>query len=56
MTKKRLSSIDRRESIIKAATGVFARKGLSGAKTIDITRAANVSDALIFRDFRNSAA
>lgn len=56
MTKKRLSSSDRRDSIIDAATSVFARDGFSGAKTLDIARAAKVSEALIFRHFPNKVA
>ncbi|SNS86898.1 transcriptional regulator, TetR family [Sphingomonas laterariae] len=56
MTRKRLSSSDRRDSIIEAATGVFARSGFSGAKTLDIARAANVSEALVFRHFPNKVA
>jgi AcrR family transcriptional regulator len=56
MTRKRLSSSDRRDSIIEAATSVFARDGFNGAKTLDIARAANVSEALIFRHFPNKVA
>lgn len=56
MSKKRLSSTDRRDSIIDAATAVFARQGFSGAKTQDIAREAKVSEALIFRHFPTKVA
>ncbi|WP_380879279.1 TetR family transcriptional regulator [Sphingomonas sp. DBB INV C78] len=56
MTKQRLSSNDRRDSIIEAATGVFARSGFSGTKTFDIAKAAEVSEALIFRHFPSKVA
>ncbi|ARS26131.1 hypothetical protein KC8_02345 [Sphingomonas sp. KC8] len=56
MTKKRLSSSDRRDSIIDAATGVFAQHGFSGAKTQEIAKAAKVSEALVFRHFPNKVA
>lgn len=51
MTQKRLGGADRKNSIIEAATKVFAEHGLQGAKTQQIAAAANVSEALIFRHF-----
>jgi len=51
MTTTRLSSADRRASIILAARPVFARFGLEGARTQQIARAAGVSEALLFRHF-----
>ena len=51
MTTTRLSSADRRASIILAARQVFARHGLEGARTQQIAQAAGVSEALLFRHF-----
>jgi AcrR family transcriptional regulator len=51
MTSRRLSSADRRASIILAARQVFARYGLAGARTQQIAQAAGVSEALLFRHF-----
>lgn len=51
MSAPRLSSADRRASIITAAKAVFARYGLEGARTQQIAQAAGVSEALIFRHF-----
>ena len=51
MSSSRLSSADRRASIILAARHVFARYGLEGARTQQIALAAGVSEALLFRHF-----
>jgi AcrR family transcriptional regulator len=51
MSSRRLSSADRRASIIVAARRVFARYGLAGARTQQIATAAGVSEALLFRHF-----
>ncbi|WP_030538823.1 TetR/AcrR family transcriptional regulator [Sphingobium sp. DC-2] len=56
MPTPRLSSSDRRASIIAAARTVFARYGLEGARTQQIAQAAGVSEALIFRHFSNKTA
>lgn len=56
MSRKRLSGEERRESIIDAAIGVFARDGYNGARTQDIAKAAKVSEALVFRHFQSKAA
>jgi len=56
MTRKRLSGADRRASILKAAQTVFARDGFHHAKTQQIAKAANVSEALIFRHFPTKTA
>ena len=47
----RLSSADRRASLLAAAKAVFARHGLEGARTQQIARTAGVSEALLFRHF-----
>ncbi|WP_380879352.1 TetR family transcriptional regulator [Sphingomonas sp. DBB INV C78] len=56
MSRKRLSSGDRRDSIIAAATSVFAQQGFSGARTNDIAKTAKVSEALLFRHFPSKVA
>ena len=56
MSITRLSSADRRASIISAARSVFARYGLDGARTQQIAQAAGVSEALIFRHFSSKTA
>ncbi|NIJ18239.1 TetR/AcrR family transcriptional regulator [Sphingobium vermicomposti] len=56
MSITRLSSADRRASIITAARSVFARYGLEGARTQQIAQAAGVSEALIFRHFSSKIA
>lgn len=56
MPNARLSSADRRASIIAAARSVFARYGLEGARTQQIAQAAGVSEALIFRHFSSKTA
>ena len=56
MKKKRLSSSDRRESILVAATNTFAAEGFGGARTQQIARAAGVSEALVFRHFPSKEA
>jgi AcrR family transcriptional regulator len=41
----------RRESILEAAQGVFAARGLHGTPTIEIAKAAGISQAYLFRLF-----
>ena len=47
----RLSGPERKESILIAAQGLFASKGLHGVSIDEIARAANVSPAIIYRHF-----
>jgi AcrR family transcriptional regulator len=42
---------DRRESILEAAQGVFAARGLHGTPTMEIAKAAGISQAYLFRLF-----
>jgi TetR/AcrR family transcriptional regulator len=42
---------ERREQLIQAAMGLFAKKGFSGTTTKEIAAAAGVTEALIFRHF-----
>jgi len=47
----RLSAIDRRQQILEAASGIFARKGYEGTTTREIAEQAGVNEALLFRHF-----
>jgi TetR/AcrR family transcriptional regulator len=47
----RMSSGDRRESILSAATAVFGAKGYAGATTDDVAKAAGVSQPYVVRLF-----
>jgi AcrR family transcriptional regulator len=44
---------DRADSILRAAKTVFSEKGYEGSSIADIARAADVSDGLVYRYFRN---
>jgi TetR/AcrR family fatty acid metabolism transcriptional regulator len=44
---------DRRDSILAAARGAFAKGGFEGTSIADIARAAGVSDGLVYRYFAN---
>jgi AcrR family transcriptional regulator len=56
MTKKRVSGAERRLIILDAARRVFASQGYEGAKTLDIAKAAQVSEALVYRHFPSKLA
>ncbi|MGC2696657.1 MAG: TetR/AcrR family transcriptional regulator [Candidatus Angelobacter sp.] len=47
----RLSAIDRRRQIIRAASGLFARRGYRGTTTREIAERAGINEALLFRHF-----
>jgi len=47
----RLSAIDRRQQIVKAATCLFARQGYEGTTTRAIAEQAGINEALLFRHF-----
>ena len=49
--RQRLTGEERREAIILAVVPVFAEKGFHGATTKDLAKAANVSEALLYRHF-----
>jgi AcrR family transcriptional regulator len=51
MASERMKGEERRRQIINAAIPVFARHGYEGAHMRDIARAADVSEALIYRHF-----
>jgi AcrR family transcriptional regulator len=45
--------ISTEDRILRAATGVFAKRGVSGATTREIARRARVNEVTVFRHFRN---
>ncbi len=51
MVEMRLSSEERKQAIIEAATPLFAKRGFVGTTTKDIAEAAEVSEALLYRHF-----
>ena len=53
---QRLSGPERRESILSAAQGLFASKGLHGVSVDEIARAVNVSPAILYRHFNSKQA
>ncbi len=52
----RLSGPERRETILSAAQGLFARKGFHGVSIDEIARAVNVSPAILYRHFDSKQA
>src|SRR5437763_5458984 len=51
MASPRLDSEERRKAIVNAAVPLFARDGFSGTTTREISEAAGISEALLFRHF-----
>ena len=52
MATRTLSTAEaRREDVLTAATGVFAARGLFGTPTIEVAKAAGISQAYLFRLF-----
>jgi TetR/AcrR family transcriptional regulator len=47
----RLSALDRRRQIMRAASGLFARRGYGGTTTREIAARAGINEALLFRHF-----
>jgi AcrR family transcriptional regulator len=54
--RTRLTAEQRRESILKAATGVFAEAGYRAAKVSDVAAAVGVTEPVIFQNFGSKAA
>ena len=46
----------RREQILQTAVDLFSQRGFKGTTTKEIARAANVSEAMVFRHFENKEA
>ena len=51
--RKRMSGEERKKQIINAAMKIFSEKGFQGTKTKDIAKAAGISEAMIFKFFKN---
>lgn len=49
----KISSIERRERILKVAVALFSRHGFDGTTTSKLARKAGISEALLFRHFPN---
>lgn len=49
----RVSSAERRETILDAGRAIFIRQGFSGARTKDIATEAGINEALIYRHFQS---
>ena len=47
----RLSGAERRESILRSAMGLFARRGFAGAATRELAAASGISEAMLFKHF-----
>lgn len=56
MPKIRVSGPERREMILDAARRVFSQHGYDGAKTLQIAREAQVSEALVYRHYPSKLA
>ena len=50
---KRMSAVERKGQIAKAASRLFAKHGFSGVTTRQIAKAAKVNEALLYRHFPN---
>lgn len=55
MNKKRIrmTKEDRRKQILSAAINVFVEKGYNGATTLEIAKAADISEVTLFRHFKS---
>ena len=50
-TKKRMTGSNRKQAILEAARPLFAQNGFHGTSVRDIARAADVSEALLYKHF-----
>lgn len=55
-TRTRLSAAERRETILRAAAGVFAEAGYRAAKVSDVAERVGVTEPVIFQNFGSKAA
>ena len=53
MSPNRTNITDKREAILRAAIGVFARNGYFNSKVSDIARAANIADGTVYLYFKS---
>jgi AcrR family transcriptional regulator len=54
--KNRMNAEERKQAIINAAKPLFAKKGFNGVSVRDIAKAADVSEALLYRHFPSKEA
>ena len=54
--KRRMTAPDRKQAIIEAARPLFAQNGFHGTSVRDIARAADVSEALLYKHFPSKEA
>jgi len=52
-TAKRMNKVDRKKLILNAAMKVFVEKGFKGSTTIEIAKAADISEVTLFRYFKS---
>src|SRR6266498_1202724 len=55
-SRPRLSTPQRREIILRSAHAVFTEKGFNGTTTKELSKAAGISEALLFRHYPTKAA
>ena len=51
--RKRMSGEERKKQIVSTAMKIFSKKGFQGTKTKEIAKASGVSEAMIFKYFKN---
>lgn len=56
MKQKRMPATERRSLILQAAKRIFSQYGFDGARTLQIAREAQVSEALLYRHFPSKSA
>ncbi len=52
-TAKRMNKVDRKKLILNAAMKVFVERGFKGSTTIEIAKAADISEVTLFRYFKS---
>ena len=52
-TTKRMNKVDRKKLILNAAMKVFVEKGFKGSTTLEIAKAADISEVTLFRYFKS---
>lgn len=56
MSQRRLSAVERKAAIVRAALPLFAQKGFARTTTRDLAKAAGVSEPLLYRHFPSKEA
>ena len=52
-TTKRMNKVDRKKLILDAAMKVFVKRGYKGSTTVEIAKAADISEVTLFRYFKS---